>query len=109
MTAMFTLQSRRIGMAVAIAVASLVPTTFSASAHDAHSCRVEVLSSEMLPAAHPFYHAVRARLLVTPTDSPPFETAVVRTIPWQALPPRQGQRKFMPCAAVQADTGFRLF
>jgi hypothetical protein len=76
---------------------------------EAKPCFVEVLYSEMLPAAPPFYHIVKARLLVTPSDRPPFETTVVRTIPWQAPPPRQGQRLSMSCEAVQADSGFRLF
>ena len=76
---------------------------------DAKACLVQVLYSEMLPAAPPFYHTVKARLLVTPADRPPFETSVVRTIPWQAPPPRQGQRLSMSCDAVQADSGFRLF
>jgi hypothetical protein len=106
---MFTLQSRRIGMTVAIAAAISGSTAFAASVHDAHSCLVEVLTSEMLSAAPPFYHTVKARLLVTPSDRPPFETTVVRTIPWQAPPPRQGQRLSMSCEAVQADSGFRLF
>lgn len=77
--------------------------------HEAKPCFVEVLYSEMLPAAPPFYHAMKARLLVTPSDRPPFETTVVRTIPWQAPPPRQGQRLSTSCEAVQADSGFRLF
>jgi hypothetical protein len=77
--------------------------------HDGRSCLVEVLHSEMLPAAPPFYHAVKARLLVTPADRPAFETTVERTIPWQAPPPRQGQRTFASCEAVQAEYGFRLF
>jgi hypothetical protein len=77
--------------------------------HDAKSCFVEVLYSEMPPAAPPLYHTVKARLLVTPADKAAFETTVVRTIPWQAPPPRQGQRLSVSCKAVQADYGFRLF
>jgi hypothetical protein len=96
-------------MAVAIAAAISGSTAFAASAHDARSCLVEVLYSEMLPPAPPFYHTVKARLLVTPSDRPPFETTVVRAIPWQAPPPRQGQRVWMPCEQVSAQSGFRLF
>lgn len=96
-------------MAVAIAAAVSGSTAFAASAHDARSCLVEVLHSEMLPAAPPFYHAVKSRLLITPADRPPFETTVERTIPWQAPPPRRGQRTFVSCEAVQAEYGFRLF
>jgi hypothetical protein len=80
-----------------------------AGQHDAQSCLVEVLHSEMLPAAPPFYHAVKARLLITPVDRPPFETTVVRTIPWQAPLPRQGQRVWMPCEQALAQYDFRLF
>jgi hypothetical protein len=76
---------------------------------DAKSCFVEVLTSEELPAAPPFYHTVKTRLRVTSADRAAFETTVVRTIPWQAPPPRQGQRLSMSCEAVQADSGFRLF
>ena len=76
---------------------------------DAKACFVEVLSSEMLPAAPPFYRTVKARLLVTPADRAAFEATVVRTIPWQAPPPRQGQRLSVSCEAVQADYGFHLF
>jgi len=77
--------------------------------HDAKSCFVEVLTSEELPAAPPFYRTVKARLLVTPAGRAAFEATVVRTIPWQARPPRQGQRLSMSCEAVQADSGYRLF
>jgi hypothetical protein len=77
--------------------------------HDAKSCFVEVLYSEELPAAPPFYRTVKARLLVTPADRAAFEATVVRTIPWQAPPPRQGQHLSVSCEAVQADYGFRLF
>jgi hypothetical protein len=107
MTAMFIL--RRIGAAVAITAVIPASTAFAASAHGAHSCLVEVLSSEMLPAAPPFYHTVKARLLVTPTDRPPFETTVMRTIPWQAPPPRQGQRIWEACEQVLDQSVFYLF
>jgi hypothetical protein len=109
MTAMFTLQSRWIAMAVAIAAVISGSTAFAASAHGAHSCLVEVLTSEMLPAVPPFYHTVKARLLVTPADRPPFETTVVHTIPWQAPSPRQGQRIWMPCEQALAQYDFHLF
>ena len=77
--------------------------------HDAGSCLVEVLYSEELPVGPLFYHTVKARLLVTPADQPPFETTVERAIPWQAPPPRQGQRLRIPCEKVLAQSGFRLF
>jgi hypothetical protein len=96
-------------MAVAIAAMISGSTAFAASTRDARSCLVEVLTSEMLPAAPPFYHAVKARLLITPAERPPFETTVVRTIPWQAPPPRQGQRVRLACEQVSAQSDFRLF
>lgn len=96
-------------MAVAIAAVVSGPGAFAASAHDANSCLVEVLTSEMLPVGPLFYHTVKTWLLVTPPDRQPFETTVVRAIPWQAPPPRRGQRRFVSCEMVQADSGFGLF
>lgn len=109
MITMFTLQTRWIAMAVATAIAISGSTAFAASAHDARSCLVEVLYSEMLPVGPLFYHTVRTRLLVTPADRPPFETIVERAIPWQAPPPRQGQRMRMACEQISAQSTFRLF
>ena len=109
MTAMFTLHYPRTGIAVAIATAISAATVFAASARDADSCLVEVLSSEMLTASPPFYHTVKATLLVTPADRPAYETTVVRTIPWQAPPPRQGQRTWMTCEQASAQYDFHLF
>jgi hypothetical protein len=106
---MFTLQSRRIGMAVAIVTAVSVSTALAASAHDAQSCVVEVLHSEMLPVGPLFYHTIKVRLLVTPADRSPFETTVEQVIPWQAPPPRQGQRVWTSCEQIAAQSGFRLF
>lgn len=69
----------------------------SAAHAGAQFCTAEVLYSEMLPVGPAFHHTVKATLLVTPADRPPFETTVVRVIPWQAPPPRQGQRQRVPC------------
>jgi hypothetical protein len=55
-------------------------------------CIVEVLQSEELPGAPIFQNLVRATLRITSADHPPFETTVVRLIPWQVPPPRRGQR-----------------
>lgn len=109
MTAMFTLRSRRIGLAVAVAAAISGSGAFAASAHDARSCLVQVLHSEELPVGPLFYHTVKVRLLVMPADRPAFETLVERAIPWQAPPPRQGQRMRMACEQMSAQSGFRLF
>lgn len=75
--------------------------------HDARSCLVEVLHSEELPLGPLFYHTVKARLLVTPADRPPFETTVARAIPWQAPPPRQ--HVWVACESVSAQSDFHLF
>jgi hypothetical protein len=85
------------------------PSALHAGQHDARSCLVEVLNSEMLPASPPFYHTVKASLLIMPVDRPAYEATVVRTIPWQAPPPRQGQRKWMACEQVSAQYDFHLF
>jgi len=60
-------------------------------------CIVEVLDSEELPGAPIFQNLVRARLRITLADRPPFETTVEKFMPWQAPPPRRGQRMQMLC------------
>jgi hypothetical protein len=72
-------------------------------------CLVEVLNSEELPLAPPFHHTVKATLLVTPPDRPPFETTVLRVIPWQSPPPRQGQRMRLTCDPALIESSLRLF
>jgi hypothetical protein len=64
---------------------------------DAQSCFVQVLHSEEIPLGPMFYHTVKATLLVTPADRPPFQTTVEKVIPWQVPPPRQGQRAWVTC------------
>jgi hypothetical protein len=64
---------------------------------DAQSCFVQVLSSEEIPLGPMFHHTVKATLLVTPPDRPPFQTTVEKVIPWQVPPPRQGQRAWVTC------------
>jgi hypothetical protein len=72
-------------------------------------CLVEVLRSEELPIGPLFWHTVRATLLVTAPDRPAFQTTVQRVIPWQAPPPRQGQRLSVPCdPALIESLSFRL-
>ena len=61
------------------------------------SCLVEVLHSEELPVGLAFHHTYRVTLRVAPADRPPFVTTVEREMPWQAPPPRQGQRLKMSC------------
>lgn len=76
---------------------------------DMQSCLVEVLYSEELPVGLAFHHTYRATLRVTPADRPPFVTTVEREIPWQAPPPRQGQRLRMPCDPALLESSFRPF
>ena len=60
-------------------------------------CVIEVLHAEMIPIGPLFYHTVKATLLVTPPDRPPFQTTVEKVTPWQVPPPRQGQRAWVYC------------
>jgi hypothetical protein len=60
-------------------------------------CSIEVLRSEELPGAAIYQNRVRTTLLVNAPGRVPFETTVVRLIPWQVPPPRQGQRLTMLC------------
>jgi hypothetical protein len=102
----------RLALVAAMLALTVMPPSVRAeqgSRHDAKSCRVDVLYSEELPVGPLFYHTVKARLLVTPADRPPFETTVERVISWQAAPPRRGQRVYVSCDTVQGDSSFRLF
>jgi hypothetical protein len=60
-------------------------------------CSIQVLRSEELPGAPIYQNRVKATLLVNAPGHVPFETTVVRLIPWQVPPPRQGQRLTMLC------------
>jgi hypothetical protein len=64
---------------------------------EARSCRIEVLHSEEIPIGPQFYHTVKAHLLVTAPGASPFETTVIKVIPWQVPPPRRGQRVRVRC------------
>ena len=65
---------------------------------DGHvKCSIEVVRSEELPGALIYQNRVRATLLVKAPGRVPFETSVVRLIPWQVPPPRQGQRLSVLC------------
>ncbi|MBV8697691.1 hypothetical protein [Bradyrhizobium sp.] len=79
-----------------------------ASKRDAGSCLVEVLRSEELPIGPLFHHTIKATLLVTPPDMPPFERTVYKVITWQEPPPRQGQRMRIDCDPA-ALSSFSLF
>jgi hypothetical protein len=71
--------------------------TRPAAKAQAQSCLVQVLSSEEIPLGPMFHHTVKATLLVTPPDRPPFQTTVEKVTPWQVPPPRQGQRAWVTC------------
>jgi len=64
---------------------------------DTRTCRAEVLHSEELPIAPPFYHTIKATMLVTASDARRFETTIYEVIPWQVPPPRRGQRVRVRC------------
>jgi hypothetical protein len=63
----------------------------------AQTCLVQVLFSEEIPLGPMFYHTVKATLLVTPSDRPPFQTTIEKVTPWQVPPPRQGQQARVYC------------
>ncbi|MGA7806022.1 hypothetical protein [Bradyrhizobium sp.] len=69
------------------------------------SCHIEVLHSEELAGAPIFQNLVKATLLVNAPGTPPFETSVVKLIPWQMPPPRQGQRLIVPCDPASLSSG----
>jgi len=71
-------------------------------------CMIEVLHSEMIPVGPLFHHTIKATLLVSAPDRPPFETTVLEVIPWQFPPPRQGQRRKVMCDPASLNS-FRLF
>jgi hypothetical protein len=70
----------------------------------ARSCRIEVLHSEELPIGPLFHHTVKTHLLVNAPGTPPFETTVIRVIPWQVPPPRRGQRVRVRCDRALLDS-----
>jgi hypothetical protein len=47
--------------------------------------------------------------LVTPPGAPPFETTVLKVIPWQVPPPRRGQRVRVHCDSAPVNSSFGLF
>lgn len=79
------------------------------AARDPRACLVEVLYSEELPIGPLFYHTVKAAVLVTPPGAPPFETTVLKVIPWQVPPPRRGQRVRVHCDSALVNSSFGLF
>ena len=98
---------------LAVATTMLLALTASAQAGQGGwrdpRCLVEVLYSEELPIGPLFYHTVKAAVLVTPPGAPPFETTVLKVIPWQVPPPRRGQRVRIPCDSAQLNPSFGLF
>jgi hypothetical protein len=70
----------------------------------AQFCLVEVLRSEELPLGPTFSHTIRATMLVTLPNRPPFQLTVRRVIPWQSPPPRRGQRWHVSCEPALIET-----
>jgi hypothetical protein len=70
-------------------------------------CNIQVIRSEELPGAPIYQNRVRATLLVNAPGRAPFETTVVKLIPWQVPPPRQGQRMTVLCDP--ASLSFPIF
>ncbi|MBV8894551.1 hypothetical protein [Bradyrhizobium sp.] len=98
----------RTAVAITILLIVMPPTAAVQMGHrEARSCLVEVLHSEELPIGPLFHHTVKATLLVTAPGTPPFETTVVKVIPWQMPPPRRGQRERVGCD--RAPLNFGLF
>jgi len=60
-------------------------------------CNIQVIRSEELPGAPIYQNRVRATLLVNAPGRAPFETTVVKLIPWQVSPPRQSPRMTVLC------------
>jgi hypothetical protein len=94
-----------------VAAISLLALTASAEAgqgksSDSRACLIEVLYSEELPIGPLFYYTVKASLLVTPSHAAPFETTVLKVIPWQVPPPRRGQRFRSACDSGVLNSSF---
>jgi hypothetical protein len=96
---------------LAVAATMILALTASAQAGQgaARACLVEVLYSEELPIGPMFQHTVKVAILVTPPGASPFETTVLKVIPWQVPPPRRGQRVRVSCDSAVLDSSFRLF
>lgn len=106
----------RLGVATALLLAAASGTARAGLLGQSDSqamqpCLVEVLHAEMLPIGPLFHRTVRATLLVTSPNRPPFETTVEKVIPVQFPPPRQGQRLRMMCdpASLSGFSWFRWF
>jgi len=65
---------------------------------NARSCLVEVVYSQELPIGPAFHHTIETTVLVSGRNSPPFQTTVYIVLPWQAPPPRQGQKVWTQCS-----------
>jgi hypothetical protein len=99
---------RKAIVAASLFLVTAVSAAVAAQAPDGRAmCKIEVLKSEELPGAPIYQNLIKATLLVEAPGSPPFETTVVKLIPYQVPPPRQGQRLTAPCDPD--DFGFHLF
>jgi hypothetical protein len=90
-----------LGMTATASAADPIPRGAFIEAGDGRvMCRIEVLRSEELPGAPIYQNRVKATLLVSAPGRAPFEATVVKLIPWQVPPPRQGQRLTALCDPV---------
>jgi hypothetical protein len=99
---------------IAAATGILLMLTVSAAAaqgseREGRSCLVEVLYSEELPIGPLFYHTVKVTLLVSAPHTRPFEMTIDKVIPWQAPPPRRGQRVKARCDPALLHSSFGAF
>jgi hypothetical protein len=89
------------GMAATAWAADPIPRGAFTEAGDGRvMCSIQVIRSEELPGAPIYQNRVRATLLVSAPGRAPFVTTVVKLIPWQVPPPRQGQRMTVLCDPV---------
>ncbi len=72
------------------------------------ACLVEVLWSEVVPVGPLFHHTFEETLRITPPNGSPVTRTVEQVIPWQAPPPRQGQRMMMACDSALIRASFGL-
>jgi hypothetical protein len=98
------MKSLAVGTTILLALAAAAQAG-QGQLRDGRRCRVEVLYSEELPIGPLFHHTVKAAVLVTPPDAPPFETTVEKVIHWQVPPLRRGQRMWISCDSLRSSYG----
>jgi hypothetical protein len=87
----------RLSVAVATLLAGALLTPQASFASQDRACIARVLHSEELPFALSGHWLVKVSLEVTPPNGAVYEINLHDTMPWQAPPPRQGQRFRLQC------------